>query len=66
MIVACYLEPTRLPTKGNDGWQAADSCAAFAADGDGGVIANAAHSALKRLRIWIWPMNARILTSFGT
>jgi putative ATP-dependent endonuclease of the OLD family len=44
-----------LPMKGNDGWQAADTWAIFAADGDGGAIANAAHSALKQRRIWIWP-----------
>ncbi|KVE96831.1 ATP-dependent nuclease [Burkholderia vietnamiensis] len=44
-----------LPTKGNDGWQAADTWALFASDGDGRRIANSVHEALKRKRIWVWP-----------
>ncbi|KAK42778.1 ATPase AAA [Caballeronia jiangsuensis] len=44
-----------LPTKGNDGWQAADTWALFAADSEGRRIANSVHDLLKRKRIWVWP-----------
>ncbi|SKC66175.1 Predicted ATP-dependent endonuclease of the OLD family, contains P-loop ATPase and TOPRIM domains [Burkholderia sp. CF099] len=44
-----------LPTKGNDGWQAADTWALFAGDDDGQRIAISVHDALKRKRIWVWP-----------
>ncbi|WP_028572874.1 ATP-dependent nuclease [Desulfonatronum lacustre] len=37
------------------GWLAADVWACFAADDEGGAIAQSSHEALKATRVWVWP-----------